>query len=99
MTAWLHIVGIGEEGLDGLSSTARMAIQNAEYIVGGKRHHLLVGDVSAERISWPSPFDALIAQLQSLRGKNVVVLATGDPLWFSVGNNIAAAFDLSLIHI
>ncbi len=98
MTAWLHIVGIGEDGLDGLSPTARMAIQNAEYIVGGKRHHTLVGDVSAERINWPSPFDALIAQLQSLRGKNVVVLATGDPLWFSVGNNIAAAFDMAEVQ-
>ncbi len=98
MTAWLHIVGIGEDGLDGLSLNARTAIQNADHIVGGKRHHALVGDVAAERINWPSPFDALISQLQSLRGKNVVVLATGDPLWFSVGNNIAAAFDMAEVQ-
>ncbi|KAB7614745.1 precorrin-6y C5,15-methyltransferase (decarboxylating) subunit CbiE [Amylibacter sp. SFDW26] len=98
MTAWLHIVGIGEDGVDGLSPKARAAVQNADYIVGGKRHHALIGDVSAERINWPSPFDALISQLQSLRGENVVVLATGDPLWFSVGNNIVAAFDMAEVQ-
>ena len=95
MTAWLHIVGIGEDGLGGLSMAARNAIKNADYIVGAKRHHALVDECNAERINWPSPFDSLIAQLETLRGKNVVVLATGDPLWFSVGSTIAAAFDLS----
>jgi len=96
--AWLHIVGIGEDGMDGLSVAARRAIENADHILGGKRHHALVGDVKAARINWPSPFDALIAQLQSLRGQNVVVLASGDPLWFSVGNTIAAKFDLADIE-
>ncbi|MEH6359936.1 MAG: precorrin-6y C5,15-methyltransferase (decarboxylating) subunit CbiE, partial [Amylibacter sp.] len=94
MTAWLHIIGIGEDGLDGLTATARSCIASAAYIIGGKRHHALIGACSAERINWPSPFDALIADLQALRGENVVVLATGDPLWFSVGNRIAASFDI-----
>jgi precorrin-6Y C5,15-methyltransferase (decarboxylating) len=93
MTAWLHIVGIGEDGLDGLPSAARSCISSAEYIVGGKRHHALIDGCKAKRINWPSPFNALLSDLQTLRGKKVVVLATGDPLWFSVGNRIAKAFD------
>lgn len=93
MTAWLHIIGIGEDGLDGLTTSARSAIASADYIVGGKRHHGLIGDCSAKRINWPSPFNALLSQLQDLRGKNVVILATGDPLWFSVGNRLAATFE------
>ena len=95
MTAWLHIVGIGEDGLDGLTAKARACIASADYIVGGKRHHALVGDCSATRINWPSPFDALETKLRELRGKRVVILATGDPLWFSVGNRLAACFDAS----
>ncbi len=94
MTAWLHIIGIGEDGLDGLTATARSCIASADYIIGGKRHHALIGESSAKRINWPSPFDALVSELQALRGKKVVVLATGDPLWFSVGNRIAASFDM-----
>jgi precorrin-6Y C5,15-methyltransferase (decarboxylating) len=93
MKPWLHIVGIGEDGMGGLPEIARSCINSAEYIVGGQRHHTLIGDCSAERIKWPSPFDALVSKLETLRGKNVVVLATGDPLWFSVGNKIATSFD------
>ena len=98
MTAWLHIIGIGEDGLDGLTVNARACIDTADYIVGGKRHHALIGASSAEQINWPSPFDALTSELQALRGKTVVVLATGDPLWFSVGNRIAANFDLGEVR-
>ena len=97
MSAWLHIVGIGEDGLNGLVPAARAVVQSAEVIIGGDRHHQLAGFVSAERLKWPSPFDALIAQLQALRGKRVVVLATGDPLWFSVGARIGRSIDPSEI--
>ncbi|WGH79839.1 precorrin-6y C5,15-methyltransferase (decarboxylating) subunit CbiE [Jannaschia ovalis] len=94
MTApWLHIVGIGEEGMDGLTPAARAVVEAAEVIVGGDRHHVLSDAVTAERLSWPHPFDALIDQLHGLRGRRVVVLATGDPLWFSVGARIGRAID------
>jgi len=88
MTPWLHIVGIGEDGLDGLTPATRAVVQAAEVIVGGARHHVLSANATAEMLAWPSPFDALIDQLKTLRGKRVVVLATGDPLWFSVGARI-----------
>lgn len=85
---WLHIVGIGEDGLDGLLPATRAVVEAAEVIVGAERHHDLAQGVAAERIAWPSPFDALIDTLNGLRGQRVVVLATGDPLWFSVGARI-----------
>jgi len=97
MSAWLHIVGIGEDGLEGLLPAARAVVQSAQVIIGGDRHHQLAGITSAERLSWPSPFDALISTLQGLRGKRVVVLATGDPLWFSVGARIGREIDPSEI--
>ncbi len=89
--AWLHIVGIGEDGLDGLTPATRTLVEAAEVIVGGDRHHVLSDRVTAERLAWPSPFDALIDTLKSHRGRRVVVLATGDPLWFSVGARIGRA--------
>ncbi|MFQ5624297.1 MAG: precorrin-6y C5,15-methyltransferase (decarboxylating) subunit CbiE, partial [Paracoccaceae bacterium] len=88
VSAWLHIVGIGEEGMAGLTPAARAVVEAAEVIVGGDRHHHLSDAVTAERISWPSPFDDLIGLLRGLKGRRVVVLATGDPLWFSVGSRI-----------
>lgn len=74
----------------GLAPSTRAVVEAAEVIIGGDRHHSLV-DVGAERIAWPSPFDALVDRLLTLRGRRVVVLATGDPLWYSVGARIGRA--------
>ncbi|MGH1330464.1 MAG: precorrin-6y C5,15-methyltransferase (decarboxylating) subunit CbiE [Paracoccaceae bacterium] len=90
---WLHIIGIGEEGVAGLLPATRAVLNAAEVIIGGERHHQLAPDFAGERIAWPSPFDALISTLQGLRGRRVVVLATGDPLWFSVGARIGRAIE------
>ena len=93
MKSWLHIVGIGEDGLDGLTPATRAVVEAAEVIVGGDRHHELSEIVNAERVAWPSPFDALVGLLGGYKGKRVVVLATGDPLWYSVGARIGRAID------
>ena len=75
----------------GLSPNARAAVEMAEVIVGGDRHHTLSQAVMAERVAWPSPFDAMIERLRGLRGRRAVVLVTGDPLWYSVGARILRA--------
>lgn len=75
----------------GLLPATRAVVEAAEVIVGGERHHQLSASVTAERIAWPHPFDALIDTLTGLAGRRVVVLATGDPLWFSVGARIGRA--------
>ena len=93
MTPWLHIVGIGEDGMSGLTPATRAVVEAAEVIVGGERHQNLAEGLVAERVEWPSPFDALIGVLQGMRGRRVVVLASGDPLWFSVGARIGREID------
>lgn len=89
MSVWLNIIGIGEDGVAGLSKEAVAHLETAEVIIGGDRHHALTPNVSAERLSWPSPFDAMIDEIRSHRGKKLVILVTGDPLWFSVGARIS----------
>lgn len=88
---WLDIIGIGEDGLDGLSPAALEALRKAEVILGGDRHHRLAPDMTGRRISWPSPFNAMIDEITSHRGRAMAVLVTGDPLWYSVGARIARA--------
>lgn len=94
---WLHIVGIGEDGMDGLTPATRAVVEAAEVIIGGERHHTLSANPTADRIAWPSPFDAMIDMLQTLKGKRAVVLVTGDPLWFSVGARIGRMIPASQI--
>lgn len=90
---WLHIVGIGEDGMEGLTPATRAVVQAAEIIIGGDRHHQLSDGMTAKRVAWPSPFDALIDKINGFKGQRVVVLATGDPLWFSIGARIGRAID------
>ncbi|WP_417258257.1 precorrin-6y C5,15-methyltransferase (decarboxylating) subunit CbiE [Celeribacter sp.] len=93
MSAWLHVIGIGDNGADSLSPATLSVLESAEVIFGATRHHDLTAHLTAERRAWPSPFDALIADLKTLKGRRVVVLATGDPLWYSVGARIAREID------
>ena len=54
--------------------------------MGPPRHLDLLGPVSAETIAWPVPFADGIPRLMDLRGRRVVVLASGDPFWFGAGS-------------
>ncbi len=82
---WLAIVGIGEDGLDGLVPAAQKLIAQAEFVVGGKRHLALAGSLKAETMTWPSPIENALDAIEERRGRSVCVLATGDPFFFGVG--------------
>lgn len=86
---WLSIVGIGEDGWDGLNDEAKRAVESAEFVYGGARHLALVPTIrsSATRIFWPSPMAPAVQQiLAEYRGKKrVTVLASGDPMLHGVG--------------
>jgi precorrin-6Y C5,15-methyltransferase (decarboxylating) len=92
MTRWLSIVGLGDDGLAGLSAEARARIDAAEVLVGGARHLALVGAHPAEKLSWRTPLTATVAEIAERRGRRVVVLATGDPMWFGVGVTLVRHF-------
>ncbi len=93
MGCWLTVIGIGEDGLDGLGQAAGQAIANAQVIFGGKRHlAFLNDDIRAERVAWPSPFDEAFAMIHAYRDAPVVVLASGDPMFFGVGASLSKHF-------
>lgn len=84
MTAWLSVVGIGEDGIAGLSPAARTLVETAETLVGGERHLALVPPGRAERLCWRTPLADTIIDIAARRGRRVTVLASGDPLWYGV---------------
>ncbi|MDU9005700.1 precorrin-6y C5,15-methyltransferase (decarboxylating) subunit CbiE [Sedimentitalea todarodis] len=86
---WLTIVGLGEDGPAGLSPASREALDRAEIVMGPPRHLALLPEIRAELVEWPVPFADGIARLLKLRGRPVVVLASGDPFWFGAGSVIA----------
>jgi len=86
---WLTIIGLGEDGPDGLSPASLAALEAAEIVMGPPRHLSLLPDHHGETRVWPVPFADGVAQLLALRGRRVVVLASGDPFWFGAGRVLA----------
>ncbi|MBJ7534849.1 precorrin-6y C5,15-methyltransferase (decarboxylating) subunit CbiE [Rhodomicrobium vannielii ATCC 17100] len=87
---WLSIVGIGEDGVDGLTAHARALVSSAELVVGGARHLALAAPlIRSETLPWPSPLQDAFPLIAERRGRPVCVLASGDPFHYGVGKQIA----------
>ena len=99
MTPWLTVVGIGDDGLDGLGAATRSLIDNAEVLVGGDRHLTMLAGHPAEHLGWQFPLDPLIEELKARRGKRVVVLATGDPMSFGIGTTLCRHLDIAEMRL
>lgn len=83
---WLSIIGIGEDGLDGLSTKTRALLGDAEIIFGGPRHLALAAAGARGRV-WPVPFS--VDPVLACRRRPTVVMASGDPFWFGAGAILA----------
>jgi precorrin-6Y C5,15-methyltransferase (decarboxylating) len=97
---WLSIVGIGEDGLPGLSAIAQSTLSQAQIVVGGKRHlAMLPLNDTREKISWSSPLDTTINEIISRRGQSICVLASGDPMCHGIGVTLTRFIPIAEITI
>ncbi|MCC3408375.1 MAG: precorrin-6y C5,15-methyltransferase (decarboxylating) subunit CbiE [Microcoleus sp. PH2017_10_PVI_O_A] len=86
MQKWLSVVGIGEDGLSGLSSIALSLLDRSKIVVGGARHlAMLPTDDTREKLVWASPLQTTVDSIISRRGESVCVLASGDPMCHGIG--------------
>ncbi len=90
MTAWLSIIGVGDDGLDPLTEAAKATLANASLIVGGERHLAMLpeGD-TRPKMTWTNPLMKLVEDILERRGENIVILATGDPMHYGIGVTFA----------
>ncbi len=92
MTARIHIVGIGDDGLDGLTGQARNLIDQATVLVGPSQ---LLGKVpasTAKRIVVGSNLEQLQQSIRELGDQPAVVLAGGDPLFYGIARYLTETF-------
>src|SRR5260221_3628094 len=88
MTKWLTIIGMGEDGYEGLGALARARLHEAEIIIGSSRLLAFLPETKAKCIEWPQPFAAIVERIKPYRGTRTVVLATGDPLNYGVARKL-----------
>lgn len=90
ITRWLSIVGIGEDGLAGVSEAGRRLIAGADLVIGGTRQLALAGELVTSAMIWPSPLLNAVPQILAQRGRAVCILATGDPFSYGIGATLSA---------
>jgi precorrin-6Y C5,15-methyltransferase (decarboxylating) len=88
MTRWLSVIGIGDDGPEGLSPAARTLLDDAELIIGGDRHLAKLPDDGRERMAWLPSLTELAKRITDFRGRRVAVLASGDPMCFGIGSTL-----------
>jgi len=83
------VVGIGADGMAGLSTASRTELQRATVIYGSKRQlDLLDETLPARREQWPSPMLPALQTLPDDSTGDIHVVASGDPLLHGVAGTL-----------
>ena len=89
MTPWLTIIGVGDDGLSGLSASSFAMVKAAQVLFASKRicTQLDFPDVAVH--VWEDGYDDTLSKLMARRGQPTVLLATGDPMHFGIGATLS----------
>ncbi|MGE5696727.1 MAG: precorrin-6y C5,15-methyltransferase (decarboxylating) subunit CbiE [Candidatus Sericytochromatia bacterium] len=90
------VVGIGADGMAGLSAEARAELRHARVVYGSRRQLDLLDDsVPAQRCDWPSPMMPALRALPA----DVHVLASGDPLLYGIGGSLVRLYGPERVRV
>ena len=92
----IQVVGMGIEA-GALGPAARAALAQAERVIGTAAHLAALPELLAEKIPYPSPMSGLGAVLQTHAGRRIVLLASGDPLFYGISQTLLR--DLAPAHL
>ncbi len=97
----ITVIGIGADGWTSVPEASWRRLLAADVILGGARHLAMLPDtLDVVREPWPSPLrDNLPALLQRHTGRNVVALASGDPLVSGIGSTLIALLGQGAVRI
>ncbi|MFC3395131.1 cobalt-precorrin-7 (C(5))-methyltransferase [Brenneria rubrifaciens] len=95
----ITVAGIGPGALAHLTPEARHAINAADVLVGSERHLAMFADFRGPTRQLDADLPALITWLAERQRRNIVVLASGDPLLYGIGKLLSAHFAAQSLRI
>lgn len=89
----ITVVGFGLSETD-LPQGSLSIIAKADVLVGGKRHLAAFGETTADKVVIEGKMSAILDRLEGevTDGKKVVILASGDPLYYGIGSLVTKRF-------
>lgn len=95
----LTVVGMGPAGLTLITPLAQNAIAQADALVGAKRHLAQFPEFNGEQRLLDGDIAQLLAWITEHQHQNIVVLASGDPLFYGIGTRMVAHFGREAVRI
>ena len=86
----VHIVGIGDDGVDGMTAQARRLLEAADVLLGPESCASLLPEAIAARLQPSLSLDELVERIEGAGSKRIVVLASGDPLFYGTARYVCA---------
>jgi precorrin-6Y C5,15-methyltransferase (decarboxylating) len=82
----IHILGIGDDGLEGITAQARRLIEEAELVLGAEATLRVLPKATPGKqyVAVGANLEEAVRQLNEAGEKKIVVLASGDPLFYGV---------------
>ena len=84
----VHIVGIGDDGVEGMTGQARRLVEGAEVLLGPESCRALLPAEVASRLEVAHGLDDLVDRIDRHGGERLVVLASGDPLFYGTARYV-----------
>lgn len=85
LSSRIRIVGIGDDGLDGLTTQARQLVESAEVLIGNASVLDRVSEpAGARRISADGDLGTLCETVRGIGDEKTVLLTGGDPLFYGI---------------
>ncbi|QDU25215.1 Precorrin-6Y C(5,15)-methyltransferase [decarboxylating] [Anatilimnocola aggregata] len=78
----VQIIGIGDDGLEGLTAAARQRLQQAVLILGARQALAAVESLPAQKLDIGGDLEQIVRRIDAAQGKLIAVLASGDPLFY-----------------
>jgi precorrin-6Y C5,15-methyltransferase (decarboxylating) len=80
----IYIIGMGDDALEGVVAPARKLVEQAQLLLGAETTLAKIPRTAGERLAVGSNLDEAIEAIARAADKRVVVLASGDPLFYGV---------------
>jgi precorrin-6Y C5,15-methyltransferase (decarboxylating) len=93
------IVGIGDDGIDGLTASTIAIIKQADLLIGPSVLTAALQSDVGDAWDPGSDYEALSLRLESSEEHNVVVLAAGDPLFYGTARFLCDRIGKSRIRV